>query len=326
MTKRKVTKNKKNINKEKSIQNEEGQDQNVNKQNTAFWKTWLTKTLNEDKNFELQEDGLTVKCLYCHETQKLYRKNDGLRLFEHIETLSHKEKYKSFIRAPQKLKNTVLENFFLPSKSSSGTSSRSNSVDIIFVDDKNDEKTKVCHGFFSLKYAALAKYGVANNGYKILRDDNLYIGHERAEGYFQSDACKGKIYPNENYCNSCAKLSPLAELRKHALRMEILIAQIDCLLMLYHGQTIPTNMVTKYQNSLLDDKQVWIKLCKEDLYEVVEQQLLEAIQEHGISDWIAKCTRYMIDKTIHDQKPVFEGMAIAITKILDKMEHGITTT
>ena len=82
----------------------------------------------------------------------------------------------------------------------------------------------MCHGFFSLKYAALAKYGVTNNGYKILRDNNLYIGHEQAEGYFQSDTCKGKIYPNENYCNSCAKLSLLLELKKHATHMKILIA------------------------------------------------------------------------------------------------------
>ena len=192
MAKRKVTKNKKNVNKGKNIQNEESQNQNVNKQNTAFWKNWLTKTLNEDKNFELQEDGLTIKCFYCNETQKLHRKNDGLRLFEHIETSLHKEKYKSFIRAPQKLKNTVLENFFSPAESSPGISSQSSSVDNISVYSKNDEKTKgkikfyfnsnkviyfltnlqyiyyykVCHGFFSLKYAALAKYGVAINGYK----------------------------------------------------------------------------------------------------------------------------------------------------------------
>jgi hypothetical protein len=159
----------------------------------------------------------------------------------------------------------------------------------------------------------------------------------------------------------------LAELKKRALHIEILIAQIDCLLILYHNQTIPTNLITKYQSSLIDNKRAWITLCKEDLYEVVErsikhrphtwtsdafaalllyvkseirdsdyhslvekypalEQLIETIQEHEISSWIAKCTRCMIDKTIHDQKPVFEGMAMAVTKVLDKMERRITTT
>jgi hypothetical protein len=81
MTKRKVTKNtknKKSVDKGKGIQNEEVQDnQNVNKKDSAFWKNWLIKTLNEDKNFELQEEGFVVKCLYCHEIRKLHRKNDG---------------------------------------------------------------------------------------------------------------------------------------------------------------------------------------------------------------------------------------------------------
>ena len=54
-------------------------------------------------------------------------------------------------------------------------------------------------------------------------------------------------------------------------------------------------------------------------------QILKAIETNGLEDWIKRCMTFMINKTMDKQRPVFFGMAQAVTKVFDKMEYGVTS-
>ncbi|CAG8511232.1 25681_t:CDS:2, partial [Gigaspora margarita] len=52
---------------------------------------------------------------------------------------------------------------------------------------------------------------------------------------------------------------------------------------------------------------------------------LEAVDKYGIEDWIAKCIQYMVNETIDEKQLIFIEMAQSVTKVLDKIEHNVTT-
>ena len=53
--------------------------------------------------------------------------------------------------------------------------------------------------------------------------------------------------------------------------------------------------------------------------------LLEEVEEYGIESWMLDCTRYMVNKTMDEKRPIFIGMAQSVTKVLDKIECNVTT-
>lgn len=83
----------------------------------------------------------------------------------------------------------------------------------------------------------MAKYGTKGKNYQILRNDTLFDGNEKAEGYFKHDNCMGKTH--SQFCSQCASLASNEAFNKRNRRMQVLIVQIDCLFLLKEGQVIP---------------------------------------------------------------------------------------
>jgi hypothetical protein len=207
----------------------------------------------------------------------------------------------------------------------------------------------------------LAKYGTKGKNYQILRNDTLLDGNEKAEGYFKRDNCTGKTY--SRFCSPCASLASNESFNKRNRRMQTLIAQIDCLFLLREGQEIPQILRTQFNHASdikwldMDYQQLYsvitntikhrpgsatsdalknlldyvnLELKDNSYHSLVKSypalgQIIEAIETNGLEDWIGKCTTFMINKTMDEQRPVFFGMAQAVTKILDKMERGVTS-
>ncbi|CAG8821617.1 39858_t:CDS:10, partial [Gigaspora margarita] len=92
------------------------------------------------------------------------------------------------------------------------------------------------------------------------------------------------------------------------------------------------NHPKKYRSNNLDKL---LKYYKKEILDSKYQQLvkrypvlgglLEVVEKYRIEDWIANCIRYMVNKTIDEKWPIFIGMAQSVTKVLDKMEHNVTT-
>jgi hypothetical protein len=142
--------------------------------------------------------------------------------------------------------------------------------------------------------------------------------------------------------------------------MQILIAQIDSLILLKEGKEIPQKFYRQFSNSewlTMNYQQLYETITKtikhrpgtatsdalkslldylnteleDKSYHLLIKsypalgQILEAVEANGLEDWIGKCAAFMINKTMDEQRPVFVGMAQAVTKILDKIERGVTT-
>ncbi|CAB4409102.1 unnamed protein product [Rhizophagus irregularis] len=311
-----------------------------------------------DENFE-KLDEKHVYCHYCDTGKSitLHRPNDGDRLLTHINTTLHIDnKAEADKNISKKVRTTFLTQYI--------------NVNDQYNDSQHDDKNlqcninsqyKVCNGFFSHNYAALAKYGTKGKNYQILRNDTLLDGNEKTEGYFKHDSCKGKTY--SQFCSSCASLASNESFNKRNRRMQTLLAQIDCLFLLKEGQEVPQSFRTQFNhNSDIE----WLNMNYQQLYNVVINtikhrsgsttsdalkslvdyitlelkdnsyhsliksypalgQILEAVEANGLEDWIGKCTTFMINKTMDEQRPVFFGMTQAVIKVLDKMERGVTS-
>jgi len=80
------------------------------------------------------------------------------------------------------------------------------------------------------------------------------------------------------------------------------------------------NLLKYYKKEVLDSK--YYQLIKSYL---ALGTLLEEVEEHGIESWMLDCTRYMVNKTMDEKRPIFIGMAQSVTKVLDKIERNVTT-
>ncbi|CAG8795694.1 17903_t:CDS:2, partial [Gigaspora rosea] len=220
----------------------------------------------------------------------LHRPNDGDCLWTHLNTQLHiNNKVNADKRIHKKPRTTFLTQFVT-------------SIDVQF--DKNKSE---------------------------LKDDALFDGVEKAEGYFKHKNCIGKT--RAQFCSVCATLVDNEAFQKRNHRIQTLIAQIDSLILLKEGKEIPQKFYSQfttsdalknllnYLNTELEDKFYYLLIKS---YPALGQ-ILEAVETNGLEDWIGKCTAFMINKTMDEQRPAFVGMAQAVTKLLDKMERGVTS-
>ena len=105
----------------------------------------------------------------------------------------------------------------------------------------------VCNRFFSHNYATLAKYGTNGKDYQILRNDSLFNGNEKAEGYFKHNNCIEKTH--SRFCLPCASLVFNETFNKYNRHMQTFIVQIDCLFLLKEGQKIPQTIHTQFNHN-----------------------------------------------------------------------------
>ncbi|CAG8852636.1 8953_t:CDS:1, partial [Gigaspora margarita] len=165
------------------------------------------------------------------------------------------------------------------------------------------------------------------------------------------------------WCYECGLLPKHEAFNKRNREYQELLAQIDCAIILnlkgelnslvrskysqvsnfnkwinYSFKELDTliknqaNRPKKYRSDNLDKL---LKYYKKEIYDSKYQQLveiypalgglLEAVEEYGIEDWMAKCIQYMVNKTMDEKRPIFIGMAQSVTKVLDKMERNVTT-
>ncbi|CAB4473950.1 unnamed protein product [Rhizophagus irregularis] len=252
-----------------------------------------------------------VYCHYCDTGTPitLHRINDGYRLWQHLETNMHKDNIINTESNPSKKLRTTFLNFESKRKETLNTGMHLKS------------SGKVCHGFYSKSFAALARYGTSTDKYKILRDDNLFDKMNR--------------------------------------RYQELIAQIDCLFLLKEGQPIPASIISQFGDSWAqyDIKKLHEtiitslkhrpghtkstelqQLCtyveKEvsdhSYYVIVNKypalgRIIEAVETHGLENWVSQCITFLIDKTLEENRPIFVGMAQAVTKVIDKLQRGVTS-
>ncbi|CAI2171939.1 9954_t:CDS:2 [Funneliformis geosporum] len=99
------------------------------------------------------------------------------------------------------------------------------------------------------------KYETKDKNYQILRNDSLFDGDERAEEYFKHDNCRGKTY--SRFCSPCAFLAHNEAFNKVNRCMQILIAQIVCLLLLKEGQEIPQIISNQFNHN---SDAIWLKM------------------------------------------------------------------
>ena len=195
----------------------------------------------------------------------------------------------------------------------------------------------------------------------ILRNDDLYDGSDQAGGYFKSMKCLG--YCSKKWCYECGYLEKNEAFNKRNREYQELLAQIDCAIILNASGELTDSIRYKYNqvpnfnkwiNFSFDELNAHIKkqesrpikyrsdnlnnLLKYYKMEVLDSKyhqlvktypalgtLLEEVEEHGIEGWMLDCTRYMVNKTMDEKRPIFIGMAQSVTKALDKMERNVTT-
>ncbi|RIB11198.1 hypothetical protein C2G38_128256 [Gigaspora rosea] len=174
-------------------------------------------------------DNRHVYCHYCDTEQPiiLHRIDDSYRLWQHFETNMHKENVERGQANPSKKHRTT----FLHFEKKQGT---------LNTEKYSESLKKVCYGFYSKSFAALARYRTSMDNYKILRDDDLFDKDVKAHGYIQSKHCEG--YTISKYCSNCGNLAQLESVHKRNQYYQELIAQIDCLLILKEGQPIPASL------------------------------------------------------------------------------------
>jgi len=93
----------------------------------------------------------------------------------------------------------------------------------------------------------LAKYETNGKDYQILRNDSLFDGNEKAEGYFKHNNYVGKTH--SRFCPLCASLVFNKAFNKHNCHMQTLITQINCLFLLKEGQEIPQTIRTQFNHN-----------------------------------------------------------------------------
>ncbi|UZO07154.1 uncharacterized protein OCT59_027449 [Rhizophagus irregularis] len=288
-----------------------------------------------------------VYCHYCDTGTPitLHRINDGYRLWQHLETNMHKDNIMNTESNPSKKLRTTFLNFESKRKETLNTGMHLES------------SGKVCHGFYSKSFAALARYGTSTDKYKILRDDNLFDKNVKAHGYIKSNECEG--YTTSKYCSKCGILAQMDAVQKRNRRYQELIAQIDCLFLLKEGQPIPASIISQFGDSWA---QYYIKKLHETIitslkhrpghtkstelqqlctyvekevsdhsyYVIVNKypalgRIIEAVETHGLENWVSQCITFLIDKTLEENRPIFVGMAQAVTKVIDKLQRGVTS-
>ncbi|GBC35239.1 hypothetical protein GLOIN_2v1844828 [Rhizophagus irregularis DAOM 181602=DAOM 197198] len=288
-----------------------------------------------------------VYCHYCDTGTPitLHRINDGYRLWQHLETNMYKDNIINTESNPSKKLRTTFLNFESKRKETLNTGMHLES------------SGKVCHGFYSKSFAALARYGTSTDKYKILRDDNLFDKNVKAHGYIKSNECEG--YTTSKYCSKCGILAQMDAVQKRNRRYQELIAQIDCLFFLKEGQPIPASIISQFGDSWAqyDIKKLHEtiitslkhrpghtkstelqQLCtyveKEvsdhSYYVIVNKypalgRIIEAVETHGLENWVSQCITFLIDKTLEENRPIFVGMAQAVTKVIDKLQRGVTS-
>ncbi|CAG8740193.1 38814_t:CDS:2, partial [Gigaspora margarita] len=185
----------------------------------------LLKKILEDQSYTLYNDN---KHVYCHSCQKpitLHRFNDGTRLKEHIITLMHLEKSQKV--ESKKMRTTFLTTFYSNNtpKVMDLTDKELNNFAAVTVDnstptvidltksdkelaaiivDNNNQVSKIEQ---HVNYAIFAKYGTSilneksQVQYTIFRNNDLYDGSDRVEGYFKSTKCLGHC--SRKWCYEC---------------------------------------------------------------------------------------------------------------------------
>ncbi|EXX61378.1 hypothetical protein RirG_171690 [Rhizophagus irregularis DAOM 197198w] len=253
-----------------------------------------------DENFE-KLDEKHVYCHYCDmgKSITLHRPNDGDRLWTHLNTALHiSNKEKDDKSVSKRVRTTFISQYV--------------NIDYDCDSQQNDDDLQ-CN---------------INSRYKV-----------------------------------CASLAFNESFNKRNRRMKTLIVQIDCLFLLKEGQEIPQIIHNQFNHSsdaiwLKMDFQhlynvvsntlkhrlgsttsdalknllsyVTIELKDHSYHSLIKSypalgQILQAVEANGLEDWIGKCAAFMIDKTMDEQRPVFFGMAQAVTKVLDKMECEVTS-
>src|SRR5581483_8086629 len=184
-----------------------------------------------------------------------------------------------------------------------------------------------------------------------------FDGKVKAHGYIQSNKCEG--YTTSKYCPQCGILAQLEPVQKRNKRYQELIAQIDSLLILKEGQPIPASFISQFGNTWtqydikklyetvitslknhpgntksteLQQLQKYVKKEVKDhsYYTTIVKypelgRIIEAVETHGLENWIGQCMTSLIDKTMEENRPIFVGMAQAVTKVIDKLQRGVTS-
>ncbi|RIB13069.1 hypothetical protein C2G38_2041274 [Gigaspora rosea] len=301
----------------------------------------------KDSNLE-KIDSRHIYCHYCDTGQPitLHRINDSYRLWQHLETSMHKENVEREQANPSKKYRTTFLHF-----------EKKKQKETLNTEPYSEPSKKVCYGFYSKSFAVLARYGTSTDNYKILRDDDLFDGKVKAHRYIQSKQCEG--YTMSKYCSKYSILPQLESVQKRNQRYQELIAQIDCLFILKEGQSIPASFISRFGNTWtqynisklyelvvasLKNRPSKTKSTElEQLYKFIKKEIkdysyyttikkypalghiIEAVETHGLENWIGQCMVYLIDKTMEEKRPVFVGMAQAITKVIDKLQRGVTS-
>ncbi|CAI2169385.1 2835_t:CDS:2 [Funneliformis geosporum] len=115
----------------------------------------------------------------------------------------------------------------------------------------------------------------------------------------------------------------------------------DCL---YHGKGVDQNLTEalKYFEKAAEDGlrvamynvgNLYYNGCNEisdySYYAIVNKyptlgRIIEAVETHGLENWVSQCITFLVDKTMEENCPIFVGMAQAVMKIIDKIQRGVT--
>ncbi|GES81354.1 hypothetical protein GLOIN_2v1844827 [Rhizophagus clarus] len=221
----------------------------------------------------------------------------------------------------------------------------------LFINTKQAIKPKI-----PTKTQTLARYRTSTDKYKILRDDDLFDKNVKAYEYIKSNKCEG--YTTSKYCFKCGILTQTDAVQKRNRHYQKLIAQIDCLFLLKEGQPIPASIISQFEDSWaqydikklhetiiislkhrpehtksteLQQLCTYVKkeISDHSYYVIVNKypalgRIIEAVKTHGLENWVSQCITFLIDKTLEKNRPIFVGMTQAVTKVINKLQCGVT--
>ncbi|RIB17834.1 hypothetical protein C2G38_2037407 [Gigaspora rosea] len=158
---------------------------------------------------------------------------------------------------------------------------------------------------------ALAQYGTSTDNYKILHDDDLFDKDVKAHGYIQ----KGQPIP-ASFISHFGNTWTQHNIYK---LYEIVIASLKN--RPGHTKSTELQQLHKYVKKEIRDHSYYTTINK---YPALGR-IIKAVEAHGLEHWIGQYMVYLIDKTMEEKQPVFVGIAQAITKVIDKLQCGITS-
>ncbi|UZO29538.1 uncharacterized protein OCT59_023008 [Rhizophagus irregularis] len=245
-----------------------------------------------------------VYCHYCDTGTPitLHRINDGYRLWQHLETNMYKDNIINTESNPSKKLRTTFLNF-------------------------ESKRKETLNTGMHLESSGKARYGTSTDKYKILRDDNLFDKNVKAHGYIKSNECEG--YTTSKYCSKCEgqpiPASIISQFGDSWAQYDIKKLHETIITSLKHrpGHTKSTELqqLCTYVEKEVSDHSYYVIVNK---YPALGR-IIEAVETHGLENWVSQCITFLIDKTLEENRPIFVGMAQAVTKVIDKLQRGVTS-